>query len=499
MNKFLFFLIILIFAIFGITTAVLRHFETGIPFLPGKKSAIWSIEAKLEFDPKKDEAITVDFSLPDFDNGYEILKEFGASNSYGFEITHDKSRRAIWTKRSASKVQTIYYKIEVKKSQKEPKIIKTEPKINKIIWNELDELASYDLRQKAYEKSSSELSFTRELIKIVNSYKNSQNLALLLEKHNKLEILQKVLADANIASRVPKGLFLEDKRRNLALVDLLEVFADGRWVRFDHNTAKEGSFEEFFLWHSGDGAVVDLIGGKNANLSFSMIKQNISSEKLAYSQISSDQGFGLFSINTLPIEEQGMFKLLLLLPIGALITVFMRIVIGVRTSGTFMPVLIAMAFLQTELITALVSFVLIVALGLLIRGYLSSMNLLLTARIATIIVIVIFLVGAISLLGYKFGFNTGMTVAFFPIIILAWTIERMSILWEEEGRNEVLIQGGNSLFVALLAYLAMSSIYIEHWFFNFPELNLLVVAIIMLLGRYTGYRLLELRRFRELV
>ena len=36
---------------------------------------------------------------------------------------------------------------------------------------------------------------------------------------------------------------------------------------------------------------------------------------------------------------------------------------------------------------------------------------------------------------------------------------------------------------------------VRHLAFNFPELHLSVLALVMLLGRYTGYRLLELRRF----
>ncbi|MFC2074619.1 7TM domain-containing protein, partial [Campylobacterota bacterium] len=35
--------------------------------------------------------------------------------------------------------------------------------------------------------------------------------------------------------------------------------------------------------------------------------------------------------------------------------------------------------------------------------------------------------------------------------------------------------------------------------FNFPELLLVVLAIIILIGRYTGYRLSELIRFSPLV
>jgi hypothetical protein len=193
-----------------------------------------------------------------------------------------------------------------------------------------------------------------------------------------------------------------------------------------------------------------------------------------------------------------MFKLLLLLPLGAAVVVFMRVIIGLQTSGTFMPVLIALAFLQTSLVAGLVSFVLIVAAGLALRSYLSRLNLLLVARIATLIVLVVFLISALSIIGYQLGFSTGMTITFFPMIIIAWTIERMSILWEEDGSSEVMKQGGGSLLVAVLAYLLMQNPLLVHLSFNFPELNLVLLASILAMGQYTGYKLSELWRFRAM-
>jgi hypothetical protein len=137
----------------------------------------------------------------------------------------------------------------------------------------------------------------------------------------------------------------------------------------------------------------------------------------------------------------------------------------------------------------------VVTVGLLIRSYLSALNLLLVARIAILIIVVIGIISVFSVISYRMGLLGGLTITFFPMVILAWTIERMSIIWEEEGPREVLIQGGGSLLVAVFAFLLMDLDTIRHLAFNFPELHLSVLALVMLLGRYTGYRLLELRRF----
>ena len=271
---------------------------------------------------------------------------------------------------------------------------------------------------------------------------------------------------------------------------------DGQWQIFDRGPeGYEGVPEDVLVWHRADGPVLKVMGGTNSQVRFSMIRQTVPALGLAHSQ-SDGRGLSRFSLYQLPIEEQGMLKLLLLLPIGALVVAFMRIIVGIQTSGTFMPVLIALAFIQTTLVPGLVAFLTIVGLGLVLRGYLSRLNLLLVARIATLIVLVVLLTALLSVFGHELGIDLGMTITFFPMIIIAWTIERMSILWEEEGAWEVLIQGGGSLVVAIIAFAAMQLPLVTHLTFNFPEVHLIILALILLTGQYTGYKVSELYRFR---
>ena len=55
-----------------------------------------------------------------------------------------------------------------------------------------------------------------------------------------------------------------------------------------------------------------------------------------------------------------------------------------------------------------------------------------------------------------------------------------------------------SLIIAVFAYIAMGISWLEHLIFTFPELLLVILAAVVLIGRYTGYRLLELTRFKAL-
>jgi hypothetical protein len=78
------------------------------------------------------------------------------------------------------------------------------------------------------------------------------------------------------------------------------------------------------------------------------------------------------------------------------------------------------------------------------------------------------------------------------------TIERMSVVWEERGAVDAIRAGLGSLAIAVAAFFFMGLAWLEHIVFTFPELLFVVLALVVLAGRYTGYRLTELQRFRAL-
>ncbi len=491
-----FFFLVGLLVLIGLATAAWRHIDTGVPILPGAQKPVWLVEARIDFVADGD-SVLASFNVPDNPPGYEVSLEHTASPGYGFATVREGGvLRGEWTIQEAEGDQTLYYKVHVTPDgtdHRDAPVEQPPDPPSAPTWSGAEETAAEQILERARQASSTQQSLTRQLIEAFRGDRDD-NADLLLDSYNRAEAIERLLHDAGVPARTSLGLELEDGRRNQTPVQLVEIFIDDHWLPYNPETGHQGLEDNMLLWYRGGASLIDLFGGYNARVAFSMNQQNVPAEQLA--QMEESAGLlSVLSVHQLPIEQQTAFKLLLLLPLGALVTVFLRILVGIRTSGTFMPVLIALAFLQTELASGLVSFVSIVALGLLLRSYLSRLNLLLVARIATVIVIVVFMIGLLSLVGYQLGFATGMTLAFFPIIIIAWTIERMSILWEEEGPREVLVQGGGSLIVALAAYLVMSRPLAEHLTFNFPELNLVVVALIMLMGQYTGYRLTELRRF----
>jgi uncharacterized membrane protein YoaT (DUF817 family) len=163
-----------------------------------------------------------------------------------------------------------------------------------------------------------------------------------------------------------------------------------------------------------------------------------------------------------------------------------------------MPILIAIAFRETQLFWGIVLFTAIVFVGLLIRLYLERLRLLLIPRLAAILVVVVILMLTISFTTGELGLDRLLSISLFPMVILAMTIERMSITWEESGAKDALIQGLGSLIVASIGYLVMTNEHLEYLMFAFPEFLLVILGLCIWTGRYTGYRVSELLRFRDM-
>ncbi|WP_298723435.1 inactive transglutaminase family protein [uncultured Oceanisphaera sp.] len=495
-----FYLIVAALFLVGLALMLHRYFVYEVPWLPGEKRQIWSIEAKVEFEANG-KPVKASLAIPGSQPGFTLMNESAASPGYGLSfIEANGTSRAEWSIRNASGPQELYYKVDMMLDPFARGPLSTQiPTMMQADVAEPYATAMDQVLSLAEERSADGITLTRELLKELNN--RGQNAELLAQYKAPGPLLVELLHRANVPARLLKGLQLEDGRRRQPLINIVQVYSgeqDGQYEIFNPVTGDQGRQEQLLLWEYHSAPVLDLVGGSNSRVTFTMLEQEQPVNVALANKFDQPHWINV-SLYNLPLEEQALFKGILLIPIGVLVVVFLRIIVGIKTSGTFMPVLIAMAFIQTSLLTGLVGFLIIVGTGLVLRSYLSHLNLLLVARISAVIIMVIGMIGFFSIVAYQLGLTEGMKITFFPMIILAWTIERMSILWEEEGPKEVVKQGGGSLMVAVVAFLAMNSELVRHLTFNFLGLQLIVMAVVLLLGNYTGYRLTELKRFKPLV
>src|SRR5690554_115906 len=159
---------------------------------------------------------------------------------------------------------------------------------------------------------------TRELILLMQPDNRTQNTTLLVSDDNYLQLLVRMLNHAGIAARIADALKLEDARRRQQLVPFLQIYNGQRWLTFDPRTAEQGVPENLLMWRQGSDSLLDVVGGDDSQVSFSMLRQTVPALQLATLE-SNANGLSVLGFYQLPIEEQSMFRMLLLLPIEALI------------------------------------------------------------------------------------------------------------------------------------------------------------------------------------
>ena len=205
-----------------------------------------------------------------------------------------------------------------------------------------------------------------------------------------------------------------------------------------------------------------------------------------------------WSLFHLPDQFQETFRILILVPVGALMICVLRNIIGFPTFGIFMPVLMALAFRNTGLLYGLGIFAGVVLIGYVVRRWIDKLRLLLVPRLSVILTLVIIAFTVLALVGSKLGLREFMAVGLLPFVILTMTIERFFVLIEESGAPAALRTAAGSAAVAVITYELIHINSLQLTFFVYPELLFAVAALQILLGRYTGYRLSELLRFRRL-
>ncbi len=475
----------------------------GFPLQPERESSIWTVQARFTVDGHT-RPVKAILQILSSSPGFTVLDENYVSRGFGLTIVEEEgAREAQWAIRRAAGRQTFYYLAvvtpELSSAGGPPAPTGLESKGLEEPYATAAEAVVAQVRA----QSADVTTFTAELLRHLNDPEPDENTALFLASGRSLgqrvEIAVSLLEAGDIPSRAAYGLLLEEGERHAQFSPFLEVWDDDEWLWFNPATGEEGLPGNLLIWWDGDKPLIDVVGGSNPEVEISTWRNTVDALQLAERRADAEHSRVLdFSLLRLPIQIQAVYQILLLVPIGAFIMVLLRNVIGVKTFGTFMPVLVALAFRETRLVAGLVLFVLVVALGVGLRFLLDRLRLLLVPRLAAVLVLVVLCLLAVSILSHQLELERGLSVALFPLVILTIAIERMSIVWEEVGPAEAIKQGLGTLVVAALAYQVMSLGQVEYMVFVFPEILLLILAAILLLGRYSGYRLLELVRFRAL-
>jgi len=207
--------------------------------------------------------------------------------------------------------------------------------------------------------------------------------------------------------------------------------------------------------------------------------------------------WNILGFGWLPIATRRTVALILVVPVGVLITAIFQKVIGLRTIGTFSPTLLAMSQVKSDWKIGLGVFALTFGIGSLFRMFFAGLRLSAVPRRGIVAVfVVLFLAIAISISEY-FDFAANARAVLLPVVVTTMMIERFFIALEKEGRRGAVGALINSLVVAFCCFLIFAYTPIGPVLVALPELEFLFVGIFILIGRYSGPVLIEVLGFTK--
>jgi len=193
-------------------------------------------------------------------------------------------------------------------------------------------------------------------------------------------------------------------------------------------------------------------------------------------------------------------ELILMLPIIATFIAFLRQVVGIKAFGIYTPLLITFAFLATDGIKyGVVIFVAVILIGMIMRFILKPFRLLYLPRVAIMVSVVAILILVMLATGGIFK-RTGLaSVSIFPILIMITLVEKFIAVQIEKGNQTASILALETLFISIVGFYIASWPGLTHFLVAYPWLVLFTIPINIILGKWTGLRLTEYIRFKEVI
>lgn len=187
----------------------------------------------------------------------------------------------------------------------------------------------------------------------------------------------------------------------------------------------------------------------------------------------------------------GTIVVLLLFPFVAALIAGARYFVGIKGFGIFTPAMLAVAFMVTGIIQGIVLFLLILAVATAARMALKKLKIHYLARMSLLLWFICLTV---------FANLFWMKVSIFPILILILLAENFIEVQIGKSLAEASQMTIETLILALGSLALLEWAWLRQLVLTQPELVVLGTFIFnLVIGRFTGLRLLEYRRFRKII
>jgi len=194
--------------------------------------------------------------------------------------------------------------------------------------------------------------------------------------------------------------------------------------------------------------------------------------------------------------------LLLLLPIVTFVIAFSRNVVGIRGFGIFLPAALSVVFVATGPVVGIGLFLVIVAVSTAVRLLLRKLKLKLQylPKMSFILWAVVLGVLGVLFMAPLLNFSALANVSIFAVLILILLAEDFSRVQLGKSAKTAVNLTFETLILSAISYLFLTLQPLRAYVLLNPEISLLLVAAAdLILGKYTGLRVMEFYRFRKLI
>jgi len=218
-------------------------------------------------------------------------------------------------------------------------------------------------------------------------------------------------------------------------------------------------------------------------------------------------------INDGIVSEQTLI-MVLMLPVVGTILGFARHIIGIKSLGLYAPIILTYAFFELGLTSSSNSWSSKVIHGLkygiiltaivFISTYLAheitrKLRLHYFPKVALVLsVVAVFIYAAILIASWtdKEGF---LTIRFLPVILIATVSEQFVSMMSKKNSKTALSLAATTLLIAAMTFGLIIYEPFQDLLIKYPYLIFITVLINILIGRFTGLRVLEYFRFRDIL
>lgn len=193
----------------------------------------------------------------------------------------------------------------------------------------------------------------------------------------------------------------------------------------------------------------------------------------------------------------GSLFLVLMLPVLATIIAVARQMIGLKAFGIFAPTVVALSFLATGLKYGVTIFLAIIVLGTLARLIARRLRLLYLPRMAIVLSMLALAIFGMFYVGAATGKTGFIAISIFPILIMTVLTEHFVSVQIEQGLAVAVKLTIETLVLSLIGYFIADWTAFKTIVLAYPELILITFVLDFILGKFTGLRLTEYLRFRN--